>query len=567
MADKDGVALATRTSRLTGWGAAAAAIGVVLPLAATTAVEYPGWSLRWALLPAIAGIGVPALIGLAASPGPVRRAARWALQWLAWAALAALLSPQRTLALWGQYQVGTGLVFLGALAGAWAVGVRAGERSSRLVADALLVGCLVNAALAVAEQLVNLGAYGVSTLDGRSAGLFGNPVYLAELLCGGLWLALSRLERRAAPVAAVLVIAAGIELSGSRAALGLAVLAVVVAVVRAPRHTRVLLVAAVAGGLALGAVVAAVAPGATTASDRVSGVAVASDGIRPRAETWKGGLAALADRPLWGWGPGAFLAAAGPHRTSAVARTEGPDVMFADAHDAVVESAVTTGIVGLGLLLVWLAAAVGLVRRRAHGLLGFAALVLGVTMLEPLHPGVTPLALLALGAAGAGGEVPSTTARWARGLTAATVVAGMAVSAWFVTGLAALRSADLAGSPAAAEAAARRLPPWGHTDAVIGTLVAFRGISRDDPAEMAAALRWWSAAARRDPADPAPWNDLAAALSRSGDPTGAAAAYRRALADNPWSRRALLGLVRLGPAGGVTTPEIARAQARLAALG
>ena len=136
-----------------------------------------------------------------------------------------------------------------------------------------------------------------------------------------------------------------------------------------------------------------------------------------------------------------------------------------------------------------------------------------------------------------------------------------------MAGLAALHAADVAGDPAAAAGATRRLPPWGEPAAVTGRLVAFQGISRHDDGGLADARRWWSIAARRDPADPSRWNDLGDARGRAGDAAGAAAAYRLALADNPWSARALRGLLRVGSAGGVTGPDGDRARARLHLLG
>jgi hypothetical protein len=187
-------------------------------------------------------------------------------------------------------------------------------------------------------------------------------------------------------------------------------------------------------------------------------------------------------------------------------------------------------------------------------------LVLGVTLLEPSHVGVTPLAFLALGSAGAtAAEEPGR----ARALTAVSVIAGLVLSGTLVVGLDRLHAADLAGDPSAAASAARMLPPWGQTDAVTGTLVAFRAIRDRSAEEMASAERWWTAAAQRDSANPARWEDLASALAKSGDPLDAATAYRRALADNPWSLRALRGIVALAPAGVVTPAEVSAAHQKL----
>jgi O-antigen ligase len=511
--------------------------------------------VRWALLPVLAGLGLPLLCAAK------ERAPRWAVAWLAWAALATALAPEPVVAFWGEYSLGTGWLFLAAVAGAYAIGARAGRDAARPIATALLAGCAANAAIAIAAQLTDLTAFGVAPLQGRAAGLYGNPVYLAELLTGGLWIALHRLDRRAGIAAAVLV-TAGIELSGSRAALILTVAATVVAVWKVPAR-RVVIVAVVAGGIALGAAVAAVAPGSSTGTDRVSTVAVADAGIAPRAATWGAGIASLGSRPLWGWGPDGTLAATGPRRNLTVARDEGPDMVFADSHNLVVESAVTTGLVGLALLLAWLTSAAAAARRRhTEGLLGFAALVAGVCLFEPAHVGVTPLAALALGAAGA----------WAaprrpwRAVSVAAAVTGTAAAVWLLAGLIALHQADLAGSPTAAQRAARLLPSWGEPDAVVGRLVAFESITHRDPRLLEEAVGWWAAAARRDRTDPAKWDDLGGALEHAGDLPSAAQAYRHALADNPWSARALNGVVRIGTRGGFSVADVSAARAKLALL-
>jgi len=562
----------------------AAGIAIVLPLAATSSIDIPSWSLRWALLPAIAGAGLAALVGMATRPGTARAPARWALAWLAFGLLATILAPDPTTALWGEYGVGTGLIFLLALGGAWAIGARSGHRARPLIANALIVGCSANAVLAVAEQLVDLRAFGVSAYQGRSAGLFGNPVYLAELLAGGLWLTLWRLAHgpsssarvRLALIAATVVITAGIELSGSRAALLLAVGAALVAAGSVRGRWRVGIAATVAAGITVGALVGAVAPGSTTSTDRVTGVAEATDGYQPRIATWEAGISALGPRVLWGFGPAGVLAATGPRRTLTVARSEGPDTMFADAHDVVVESIVTTGVVGLTLLLIWLWGAVGLARRErrrrwGYGLLGFAGMVVGVGLLEPLHVGVTPLALLALGAAGSAEGAPDDRlaggSRLRTGLATGSTLAGLALSAWLLVALVQLHQADVAGDASAGAAAARRLPPLGQPASIVGTLLGFEGISGSNPTGLDGAVVWWTRAAHQDPANPARWNDLAGARDATGDPFGAVAAYRRALADNPWSQRALIGLVHIGGRGGVTPADIRAATTRLTLLG
>ena len=129
-------------------------------------------------------------------------------------------------------------------------------------------------------------------------------------------------------------------------------------------------------------------------------------------------------------------------------------------------------------------------------MLGFAALVLGVSLTEPMHPGVAPLAALALGVA-TGVAMPSVRARVARGVGVVVGLAGAAVSVWLLAALVALNNADLGASPGAAISAAHRLPPLAEPDAVVGRLVAFQGITQRDPHRIAEAIGWWEAAAAR----------------------------------------------------------------------
>src|SRR5207249_1102745 len=127
-------------------------------------------------------------------------------------------------------------------------------------------------------------------------------------------------------------------------------------------------------------------------SDTASG-----GGIGQRWATWKAGAHAVAHRPVLGAGPGRFGAATLPYRTLATVRQGQADAYYVDAHNIVVEYAATTGLFGLAALLAW----VTLMFRGASGpLLAFAAVLLVLHLTEPMSVGVTPLAFLALGAAG-----------------------------------------------------------------------------------------------------------------------------------------------------------------------
>ena len=104
-------------------------------------------------------------------------------------------------------------------------------------------------------------------------------------------------------------------------------------------------------GLAVGA---AIGPSGVSATDRSAGPAM-SGSWQPRVDTWLSARHAVVQRPLVGVGPGQFRTATSRYRSIAVAQREGPDRLFTDAHNLLVEYAVTTGLLGLGALIVWLA--------------------------------------------------------------------------------------------------------------------------------------------------------------------------------------------------------------------
>src|SRR5207245_7265672 len=115
------------------------------------------------------------------------RAAAAALAFGCWAFVAALASPERVSAIWGIFQLGTGLVFVLALFGSWGIGVLSLENGKALIERALLMAVCANALLAVAQMSTDLSALHLGLFDGRATGFYGNPVYLAALLIAGFW--------------------------------------------------------------------------------------------------------------------------------------------------------------------------------------------------------------------------------------------------------------------------------------------------------------------------------------------------------------------------------------------
>ncbi|MDQ1417288.1 MAG: O-Antigen ligase, partial [Acidimicrobiaceae bacterium] len=368
----------------------AAAIGLLLPIAFVTSLDGDAWSLRAAILLVVVGVGLPVLLSQTRGPKPL--AARGAVAFLVVGSASAALSQNHTTAIFGLYNQGTGLLFMASLAGAWAIGRQLRPEARPLLERVLILGILICVAVALLAATVDLTSISgdLAGAGGRSAGLAGNPVHLAALCVLALALIVPRLATSALtwalPVAAL---AAAAQLSGTRAAL---VVMAGIAVWAARRH-----------GLRVGALVAVMvvvglAVGATMGSSSTSNATARSGtlgGWQNRPTTWLAAGTSIVDHPLLGVGPGQFRSATSAKRPVSVALSEGPDFLFTDAHNIFVEYTTTTGVLGLGALVIWLVAAI----RPARGWLLVGALgVLVIHLLEPQSVVTTPLAFLALGA-------------------------------------------------------------------------------------------------------------------------------------------------------------------------
>jgi len=484
--------------------------------------------------------GVPApIVGDPKRWGRVRLAAVFGAGAALWALLSALLSARPAVSTLGLYSEATGALFVCALVGAWAVGMGAGQSAASLIEDVLVVAAGLSAALALVQTAVDLSGIGLGTLSSRSTGLWGNPVFLGAFLVGCFWVVVHRVGREPrmwSPLAAL--VAAGVEVSGSRFAIALLVVAVVAGAVTVGRGPALALVVAVIVGIGAGAALAHAGNQQTSSARVASGTA---DGLRPRLETWIAAPREIARHPLVGVGPGRFRAASGPRRTLALARTEGPDRVFDDAHDIVVEYAVTTGLPGMVAVIGFLILAVLLAGWRSP-LGGFGVLILVMHLVQPLHSCLTPLALLALGVAGgAHRQLPSRlpAAAWTVMGTVATVAAA-------VLTVGSVRMASGVNTLAAERAnatAARKLLGWWSEPYTYSAAVELLAVQAD-PSVVITATQFRAAAAAREPDDPLAWGNLATLEETRGLTALAERDYRQALLDNPWS---VAVLDRLGP--------------------
>ncbi|MBK5287977.1 MAG: O-antigen ligase family protein, partial [Acidimicrobiia bacterium] len=192
--------------------------------------------------------------------------------------------------------------------------------------------------------------------------------------------------------ALMMLIGSAVQFSGGRIGVALLVLVLVIVAFRAGLRAAIPVAVAIVLGLGIAAV--ALPADGSGATDRVN--SASSSSISGRIDRWAMAVDAVADRPIVGIGPGLYRRATSPYDTVAAASAFGSDRLNRDAHNVFVEYLVTTGMVGLLALVVWLA----LASRRARGPL--AAFALGGSLsllLQPLWIGLTPVLALALGAA------------------------------------------------------------------------------------------------------------------------------------------------------------------------
>jgi O-antigen ligase len=541
----------------------AGAVALLLPVLVSPLVLGDAWTVRYAALALVIAAGLPALVALAwpGQPPAAAAPARLALALAGWAWLSALSSEVPAMSVFGSFLTGTGALFVTALAASWAVGrAGAGGEHAGLVVPALLVAAGANAAVAVLQTVFDLESMRLGLMFGRAPGLMGNPVFLGAFLAGAVWLALTLPARRWQPAALVLL-GAGLQLSGSRLALATALLAVAwwSRVSFAARGRRVVFAGlALMTGLVVGAAVGAVG-GSATGVGRLSDSA-SSGGLSMRTATWATAPAALAERPLLGHGPGRYGAASAPHRSLRLARIDG-DRYYVDAHNLAVEHAVTLGLAGLVLSI---ALFIVVFRRAgpATPLGGFALILMATHLLQPQHVALTPLMLLALGGAAAAREAdrdpaaPSTPPSrlplpHRAAATALLAGAAMLAAGAVLTGAFWLEQARLDFDGDDARRGRRLVPPWPEPATLLARIHTFEHTRARQPGDAAAAIEWRREAVERDPQDPHLWNSFGDALATLGasagyeDPhTAAVEAYRQALARDPHSVRALNGVGR-----------------------
>lgn len=142
----------------------------------------------------------------------------------------------------------------------------------------------------------------------------------------------------------------------------------------------VLILLTVVGSAAV--VYSATRPGAVSLPDRLRGVTSQSGTVAERFEIWKAAAAATNARPLLGWGADNFRVAFAEHKTSRYVRTSGPAQLQDNAHNYLLQLAVTLGIPAAVLFTVFLAWSIWVITARSLAskdllMLGLAAGLVG----------------------------------------------------------------------------------------------------------------------------------------------------------------------------------------------
>lgn len=511
----------------------------LLPVAISPELYSATFVPKLAVLLVMLGAGLPLLIGLARR-SEVSTAARAAGAFLVVGLVSALVSKAVLVGIFGLYTWGTGWLFWCAVMACWAIGTSVSTRGVTLIGTGLLAGVAVNALVAIAQVAGQLHTGVVGLYQGQADGLMGNPIHLEALLLGGLGILAHRVARGELVWLGLVALASGaLELSGERFALLL--LAALVLYVLARFRSR----AAAAFTVVLGASYGlAWLASSTSLHSRITRVAGTSS--NPRLIVWKLAFHSLLHHVVLGVGPGETRSAISAIETPALARRLALGEYFADAHNIVVEIVVTTGLVGLACIAVFVLAT----GRRARGdLVAFALLVVAVEMIEPLNVATLPLAALALGAAGtrvaragqrASAVPPSRSPGVLRGILVglAVVVAGVAIA-----GDVEIARGQAQESYPAARLGSDLLAVWSAPAALTAEVANYRSFAtRDGPLWSHRARDWYRVALTRDPTDPGLWFDIGEADVRLGQTRAATAAFEQSLRWNPSGAQALTAL-------------------------
>ena len=354
--------------------------------------------------PKLAVLVAGAILLWAARPRVDRRLAIAAGVWVGALAVAAAAGVDPLTSLLGHTNVDNGLVLLGASAFLLVAGTGIPNGlAARLPTWLVATGVVVTAVLlagrfasgAVQHVLPGFDPYGST---------FGNQAFVSAFVAVAL-VALLGMPRLRIPALMLLVVVlgTGLAVAGERTGWVAAAVGIPVAALRlrVPR----------ARALALGATLVVVLAAWTAANSLVAPAAplspaarfaqVTSGLARARLIVWKDVGRAFLHRPLLGWGPADTVSAFASEASASDVRAAG-GFLWLDAHDLVMESATTSGAVGLACLAALALLAFARIRRgdRAAGwAAGAAAALAAHHLVQPVNVTDTPLMFLLAGIA------------------------------------------------------------------------------------------------------------------------------------------------------------------------
>ena len=357
------------------------------------------------------------------------------------------------------------MVVLAGCFGLWSLSRRVTPPGAELLLRVLIGALTASALVGVLQVVFQIDTGSLAMFEGRANGLVTHPVYFGALMAAGAAMATWRVRavRWWLWLPFVFVFAAGISLSGSRIALGAALLGVVVACVRAPWRRALAACATLAGGVVAGTRLLRIVESAeqNSALDRVGAT---GDALGVRLSLWRYGLDAASEKPLFGWGLGSFRQATQGRYSQQFAadHVKSDAAVWFDAHNVVIELLVATGVVGVCLG----AAFAVLVGLRLRGELAVGVLAIVATwMFEPAGLVTLPLVMIMVGV----GEQPRQSHQLPRrGATVALVVVGAVLALGLLTADLRLERASAGGDPASIESASA----WFWRDPVAADLVA-----------------------------------------------------------------------------------------------
>jgi hypothetical protein len=290
------------------------------------------------------------------------------------------------------------VVFVAGL-GCWALAARLSQFGRWLLVHAVLAAAALSGLAAIAQMILKPTQGLLRYILDRPSGFAVNPVYFAAQVSAAAAFFAYRLARSVdwLHIGGFTFFAFLTAITSSRAAV-LGVLAAALAAIVVNRSARSMSI--------LGAFVASVAMAEgfqrlTASSQRASG-RLTADGLGTRVDMWQFGLRALADRPVLGYGAGQFRAAAQRYYSDEwVLTTNGDDALAAwfDSHNVFVQVAVSFGVVGLILFILFLASNV---RRAAGPGIWMAAVMFVSWLLQPAVIQGWPIGMALLGASASG---------------------------------------------------------------------------------------------------------------------------------------------------------------------